>query len=282
MKLSARSDFRVRDRHILLAFIGGIAVAICWGRLAFASDDIGVTGLFEGRLGANVGELLAIAALVSVVSRFRDEDLLSQSDLLAIAVTSLVFAVPALRAAALPVTVVGLVFFPKRDLRLSSIGQLLLALAFYEWLGRILFNLFSPVVLQVEAATVQALLSLFGGFTRDGPTIIAANGRGIYIETDCSAFHSLSLATLIWISLIKAQALPLQKFQWLVLATMAGATISLNTARLALLAQSRAQSDSLLMFNYWHYGQGYAIISLIMLAVMLGIFLGGQMLVQRR
>ena len=108
-------------------------------------------------------------------------------------------------------TVVGLLFLPRRDARLSSIGQLLLALVFYEWLGRILFNLASPFVLTAETTAVQELLSLFGDFTRDNLIIRAANGHGIRIETGCSAFHNLSFATLVWISLIKLETLEMKK-----------------------------------------------------------------------
>jgi exosortase/archaeosortase family protein len=141
---------------------------------------------------------------------------------------------------------------------------------FYEWLGRILFNLVSPYVLTAETTAVQLLLSPFGEFTRENLSISAPNGHRIYIETSCSAFHSLSFATLVWISLIKLETLELRRFHWWILAAMAAATIALNTTRIAFMAQSQS------VLAYWHDGPGATILSLIMLAVMLGIFLGGR------
>ena len=262
--------FEVRDRHILMAFAGVLLILICWERLT-----IGGAGLWElfaldrrGRVG--FGELLAMAALFSVIVQLGDDALLSRCELLAIASVSLFFAVPAFEAASIPVTVVGLLFLRRRDARLSSIGQLLLALVFYEWLGRILFNLASPFVLTAETIAVQELLSLFGDFTRDNLIIKAANGYGIRIETGCSAFHNLSFATLVWISLIKLETLEMKRLNWWILAAMAAATIALNTTRIAFMAQSQS------LRAYWHDGPGATIVSLTMLAVMLGVFLGGR------
>jgi exosortase/archaeosortase family protein len=272
-----------QDRDILIAFVGGLAFAIFWGRLTFVADEVGIAALFEDRhAGASIGEFLALIALTTLSFSLHDERVLTPIDLVAIALASAAFAIPSLSATSIPTTVIGLLFFWKRDIRLSSIGQLLLALVFYEWLGRIIFDFLSPVILNIETIAVQAMLSPLGGFTRDFTTLKAANGHAIYIDNGCSAFRSVSLAALIWISLIKVQTPTLKRAQWRILAAMVAVTIVLNTARLALLAESRASSDSLDMFNYWHGGPGYGIISFAMLAAMLGIFLGGQLLSRPR
>jgi hypothetical protein len=262
---------RVRDRHILLAFIGGIAVAICWRGLS-----PGLDALLEERSGIGVGELSAIAALISVVLRFRNDELLSSADLLAISGTSLAFAVPSKEAASAPLAIVGCLFVFRRDLRLASIGQLLLALAFYEWLGQILFHILSPLVLRAEAFTVYALLSPFGRFTLNGLVIAATNGHAISIGSACSAFHNLSLATLMWLSLIKLETLKLKRSDLWILAAMAAATVALNTVRMALMAQSRP------MYEFWHNGSGATIVAVTMLSALIGIFLSGRSLAPAR
>jgi hypothetical protein len=260
--------FEVRDRHILMAFAGVILIAICCEKITYTD----LSGLFafdpRGRVG--LGEPLAMVALFSVIVQLGDDALLSRGELLAIASVSLFFAFPAFRAASIPMTVVGLLFLPRSDARLSSIGQLLLALVFFEWLGKILFNLASPIVLTAETIAVQELLSLFGDFSRDNLTINAANGHRIYIEIGCSAFHNLSFATLVWISLIKLETLEMKRFHGWIFAAMAAATIALNTTRIAFMAQSQS------LYAYWHDGPGATIVSLTMLAVMLGVFLAGR------
>jgi hypothetical protein len=264
----------VRDVHVLMAFLAGLAIAVCW-RSSSSIFYGGIPGaILIGRSGIGAGELLVMAVLVLLIFRSRNDDLLSTSDIFVIAVTSIAFAIPYSRAASVPLTIVGIRFLFRRDARLYSIGQLLLALAFYEWLGPMFFHLVSPFVLKAEALAVEALLTPLGGFTHDGLTISASNGHGIYLEEGCSAFHNLSFATLIWISLLKLETLTMKRCHWLVLAAMAGVTVMLNTTRIALMAQSDA------MYEFWHNGSGATIVSFSMLAVILGICLGGLRLAE--
>ncbi len=279
MNVNGRQGVRVHDRHVLMAFIAALAVAIYsspppFGKSlgdSFYAGFVRDSVFFQYLLSAGAGEMIVIAALFAVTLQLGDDELLSRGDLLAIALASLAFLLPSTKAIAIPMIVAGLIFLPRRDARLSSIGQLLLAFAFYKGLGRILFNFVSPIVLPVETAAVQMLLSPFGQFTWDNLTISAANGHRIYVEAGCSAFHNVSLATLLWISLLKLETLELKRFHWGILTAMASATIALNTTRIAMMAQSRS------MLEYWHAdGPGATIISFVMLAAMLGIFLGGR------
>jgi hypothetical protein len=260
-----------------MAFAGVLVIVTCLEKLTIGGA--GLSGLLvfgrTGGEGVGLGELLAMAALFSVIIQLGDEAVLSGGELLAIALASVFFVFPKFTAASIPITIVGLLLLPRRDARLSSIGQLLLALVFYEWLGRILFLLAAPFVVPVETAAAQALLSLFGDFPRDNLTIRAANGHSIYLDTGCSAFKNLSFAALVWMSLIKLETLEIRRFHWWILAAAAFATIVLNTTRIAFMAQSRS------MYEYWHTGPGATIVSLTMLAVMLGIFLGRHLLPTR-
>ena len=261
----------VRDRHVFMAFVAGLAVAICWRSSMAGSLGQVAAAILKDRSGVGAAELLVIGVTLSVVFALRDENLLLRSDLLTIAVTALAFALPFRLAAIVPLTAVALKLMLRSDPRLSSIGQLLLALAFYEWLGPALFHLLSPVALQVETTAVQALLAPLGGFTRDGLTISGgANGHSIAIEEGCSAFHNLSLATLIWLSLVKLETLTMRPLHWRLLAAMAAATVALNTVRIAVMAQSYP------LYDYWHNGAGVPILSAAMLGTILAVFLVGR------
>ena len=194
---------------------------------------------------------------------------MTASDLLAIAVTGGAFAFPLRLAASVPLTVVGVKLLFRRDPLASSFGQILLALAFYEWLGPAIFHLLSPWMLKLESIGVQAVLTPLGGFARDDLVISTGGDHGIMIEEGCSAFQNVSLASLIWISLVKLETLTMRTAHLWICAAMAAATIALNTVRLALMAQSPS------MFDFWHNGGGVPIVSFTMLATMLLVCLGG-------
>ena len=244
----------LRDRDVALAFVAGLIVA---------------ADLFERGSGIGAAELLAIAVLGTLAFRFRRESLLTRSDLAVVAVASLAFALPLRLAAGIPLTLVGVKFIFGSDPRVRSFGQILLALAFYEWLGPLIFHLLSPWVLKAETIAVQAVLTPVGGFARDGLVISTGGDHSIVIEEGCSAFQNVSLASLIWISLVKLETLTLRTPHLWICAAMAAATVALNTVRLAMMAQSYP------MYEFWHNGGGVPIVSIAMLGAMLIICLGG-------
>jgi hypothetical protein len=266
---------RLRDRDILLGFIVGLAIAIGWRGSTVGSVSELSADFMQGRAGVGAAELLAIAVLAVLAFRFGGDSLLTPGDLATIALSSLAFALPLRLAAIVPVTAVGVKLLFRRDPRVSSCGQLLLALAFYEWFGPAIFHLLSPWVLKAETIGVQAVLAPLGGFVRDDLTISASNGHSIAIEEGCSAFHNVSLATLIWISLVKLETLTMRPVHIWICVAMAAATVALNTARIAAMAQSYV------MYDFWHNGAGVSIVSIAMLAAMLIICLGGLRLSAR-
>jgi hypothetical protein len=231
--------------------------------------------LFKDRSGIGAAELLALAVLGTLAFRFRRESLLTRSDLAVVAIASLALALPFRSAATIPLTLIGvkLVFGP--DPRVRSFGQILLALAFYEWLAPLTFHLLSPWVLKAETIAVQAVLAPVGGFARDGLVISPGGGYGLVIDEGCSAFHNVSLASLIWISLVKLETLTLRTAHLWICAAMAAATVALNTMRLALMAQSYP------MYQFWHNGAGVPIVSTAMLGAVLVVCLGGLRITAR-
>ena len=88
-----------------------------------------------------------------------------------------------------------------------------------------MFHLASPLVLQAETSAVQVALAPLGGFSREGLVIAGSTDHGIVIEEGCSAFHNLSLSTLIWISLIKLETLTMKSVHFWLTAAMTASTI---------------------------------------------------------
>jgi hypothetical protein len=274
MALDARAGVEdapagLRDRDVAFAFVAGLVVAICWRESAADSFSGLSADFFKARSGIGAAELLALAVLGTLAFRFHGESLLTRSDLAVLAVASMAFALPLRQAASIPVTLVGVKLVFGSDPRVRSFGQILLALAFYEWLGPLIFHLLSPWVLRAETIAVQVVLAPMGGFTRDGLMISTGGDHSLIIEEGCSAFQNVSLASLIWISLIKLETLTLRTSHLWICAAMAAATVALNTTRLALMAQSYP------MYEFWHNGAGVPIVSTAMLGAMLIICLGG-------
>lgn len=259
---------RTRERHLLVAFLSGLAMALCWRAFAVGSIEQFFGSFLSDRSGIGAAEVLALAVLFYLAMGVSEDEALTKVDCLLLAGSAVFFVVPARIFAAAPLLLVGTKLTFRKVARLSSIGQLLLALAFYEWVSPALFHFVSPFVLRAETAAVQGLLLLQGGFFRDGLIIGHPGGPGLYLEETCSAFHNVSLAALIWLSLLKLDGLTIKGSDVVSLAAMAGVTVALNTLRIALMAQS----DD--MFAYWHYGLGGDIIAFAMLASTLGVFLG--------
>jgi exosortase/archaeosortase family protein len=255
---------KIRDRHVMLAFAGCVAFSTLWQRIVVGG--IG-TGSFDRIFDVGAAEAVALFALCLLATQMKNDTLLSRVDLLIITVLSLAFVLPSLKSASLAMLAVALMFVARRDARLTSIGQLLLALVSYHHIGRLIFDFFAPYVLPLETIAVSTILMPLGNFSRDGVLISGPNGHTIYVEAGCSAFHNITIAVLIWLALIKLERLQFLRSDWLVLATMIGTTIILNTIRIALMAQSPT------MLEYWHDGAGVAIVSVTMLAAMLAISL---------
>ena len=254
----------IRDRHVMFAFAGCVALAL----LGDVSDALGTGSIYQVlNPSLKAGEALAIFALFSVITRMGNDTLLSRVDLLSIAGLGVAFALPSVKCASVAISAMALMFVARRDARLIAIAQLLFALVTYRFLGRLLFDLLAPHALRLETVAVAMLLSLFGNFSRDGFSIVGPNGHTIFIDTGCSAFHNITVAALIWLALIKIERLQFLRSDWWALAAMIGATILVNTIRIALMAQSPA------MLHYWHDGPGVAVFSVALLVFLLAISL---------
>src|ERR1700683_5235510 len=140
----------LRDRDVLLAFVAGLVLAVSWRSTMVRSFSEFWAAVLKDRSGIGAAVLLAFIVMAWLIFRLRRESVLSSSDLIVIATTRITFAFPARVTASIPLTAVGLKLLFQRDPRVRSVGQ---ALAWYEWLGPVLFHLASPLVLQAETST---------------------------------------------------------------------------------------------------------------------------------
>ena len=103
-------------------------------------------------------------------------------------------------------TAAGLYFLRRspRNAQLASVAQLLLAISCYELWGRLLFKIVSAPIIQAEMSVISKFGQWLGyDFDLDGILLVSPNGWSIFMMEDCSSFHNISLAVLVWLSLIK-------------------------------------------------------------------------------
>jgi hypothetical protein len=137
-----------------------------------------------------------------------------------------------------------------------------LAVSCYELWGRILFKIVSAPIVQVEVSVV-ANFGRWLGFNLglDGIRFISPNGWSIFMMEDCSSFHNISLAVLVWLSLIKLGGAKATGLTATALCAGISAIVCLNALRILLMTPSE---DA---YHFWHYGNGAMIFSCLTLAV---------------
>ena len=214
----------------------------------------------------NTSEFLALLAIYSVCKWEDHSIVLSKLDFVIIAACALFLLLPTQRLPLIGATAAGLYFwFWRRSLpgvELASVGQLLLAISCYELWGPLFFRVVSAPVMRAEVS-VAANFGRWLGFNLglDGIRLVSPNGWSIFMMQGCSSFHNVSLAVLVWLSLIKLGGAKATRLT--VMALCAGITgiICLNGMRLLLMSPSEEA------YLFWHNGNGAIIFSCVTLAV---------------
>jgi len=155
-------------------------------------------------------------------------------------------------------TIAGLYFWLRRphNAQLAQVGQLWLAISVYESLGRLFFKLVSAPIIQAEVSIIAKVGPLLGfAVSLDGIRLTSPNGWFIYILESCSSFHNVSLAILVWLSLVKLGRAEIRGRQLIALGAAILAIICLNVLRILLMTPSQE------FFFFWHDGNGTIIFS---------------------
>jgi hypothetical protein len=257
-----RSIANPTDRTILVVAVLLIFTAGLWNVFIGSYNEFGPIGWLTDNFGLNIGEILAIAALLKIIAGIGKKSVLRHADLVMLVVLLVGTTTPYRSVAWISATAIGLVFMLRRrnEPSLSSIGQILIAGAIHELWGPKLFIVIAPFFVNLEAAIAAKLLTTFStGYSTQYNLIMAPDGYTIAINAGCSAFHNLSLGALIWISIIKFRRLYFTRLDFAALAGTFVAVILINEIRIMLMARSYAD------FVYWHEGPGVTIVSVAML-----------------
>ena len=241
-----------RDLSILAVFsLGTFAAAAAQHVLLEASDGSGSS------IEMSVGELFAVAAIIRCLLTFRTGGVaLTRRDvglLVAAAVPWLVFEEHAIF---LSFTIAGLAIYARGTARpiLGDLAQVWLAVSAYELWGKLLFKLVAPWVIALETGLVASVgRMIMPGLTMRGIELRTGADWSIYIREGCSSFHNMSLAVLIWLSVLRIGDAPIDRGALRALAESIALVVAANVARILLMIPSREA------YLFWHEGVGSAL-----------------------
>lgn len=208
----------------------------------------------------NVGEAFGLAASVSLIlAAARERTMLTGADIAVLLLSALAWFVPEQHGVYLATTVAGawLLVKGRSAARWAEIGQIWLALSFYELWGKLVFKLAYQAIEVVEVGLLYRIGRLFyGGLGVDGASLNVRDDWSIVILEGCSSFHNLSLAVLIWLSILKIARHPADAPAFRALGVSACSVVAINIARILAMLPSREA------YLFWHDGTGSAVVAL--------------------
>ncbi len=263
--LSAKAWFRPTDADVLLVYVlalfaaGGIQHFL-WTYSDSALQAFRSRSLFE----VNVGEFFAFVAIYSLIKGKSGDIALTKIDFFTLSAGAMFFLPPEpLHLPFIGATIVGIYLWRRRPYspQLASVGQLLLAVSAYEIWGPLFFRLVSAPIIQLEVALIAKAGQLLGfGLETDGILLRSPSGWSVFIMDACSSFHNVSLAVLVWLSLLKLARVEPKRWQLAALALGVIAIIGLNALRILLMTPSEEG------YVFWHEGAGAILFSCLTLA----------------
>ena len=258
---SAVFPLRLTDADVVLLF--AFAFLAVGGIQRFA--DAYAQGAFPAFASMfSTSELLALLAIYSVCKSENGSIVLSKLDFVVIAACALFLLLPSQRLPFIGATAAGLYFWRRspRGGQLASVGQLLLAISCYELWGPLVFKILSAPVIQAEVSVVSNFGRWLGfNLSLDGIRLVSANGWSIFMMEGCSSFHNVSLAVLVWLTLIKLGEAKATGVTMIALCAGIIGIICLNGLRILLMTPSEEA------YVFWHDGNGAVIFSCITLAL---------------
>jgi exosortase/archaeosortase family protein len=253
------------DADLIFAYSLSIIVAAVVGKwIGFPDAHATVAGIALNIADINAGEALAACAMASIAFGARRTLALTATDILVIIAAALFFLPPApSNSPFIGATLAGLYFWRgRRDIpALASLGQLWIAISAHAAWGPFVFRIISEPILRLETLTIAALGRAAGlGLVVRDAELAAPSGWSVYILGPCSSFHNLSLAVLVWLSLLKLGRDPIKSSAWAALFLGAVLIIILNILRILLMMGSEAD------YYYWHDGPGRSLFICLTLA----------------
>lgn len=261
---------RVNDRVVLaVVFVVLFSLNYAGNLIGAVTNAFAVDNDLTHSRTASGAEILGFVAIAVVLKDLKTDRVLRCWDFLAILGITIASLYPSSVSRAIAMTCLGLLFIPRSDKRITSLGQLCIGLVWIDFWGPLVLNLIGRWMLPVETALAYLPLSLFGPFSLNG--LVISNGAGFAIKViePCSAFHNTIIAAFIWLSLIKIQRLRFQVEHFVILAVGLIVVVLLNTARIGVMAVSLNE------YLFWHMGPGLWIVKIVMLTAVLGLYYFG-------
>ncbi len=146
---------------------------------------------------------------------------------------------------------------------------IMLAISLRVPVSDICLKLFSGALLEFDAATTLYFLHIIGFQSiREGNIIIGPGGHELFIMTGCASFTNISLALLLWFSLVRSKILRWRAYLSLYIIPLVLFVMTINMARLSMMAISREQ------YFFYHDGIGADIVNgVILLSALVFAFL---------
>jgi exosortase/archaeosortase family protein len=159
----------------------------------------------------------------------------------------------------------GLIASPAGSTVLRASAILISLSTFLLW-GRVFLALGAGPMLAADAQ----FLSWISGLSVSGNIVTASDGSTFVIAPGCSSLHNISLAIILWVTAIAWFERPVTIRLLGLLTLTVVASILVNAVRLALIGWNPRS------FDYWHIGDGAAMIGWAALIVMTGIIYTGM------
>ena len=210
---------------------------------------------------------LAIAAGLALLWNAPGRSTVARGDgvILSLAVLAALLPVPAASSAAMT----GIAAWvrwrsaPNSSLRRASTIFFSLT-AFLLW-GRIGLNWGAGPLLAADARFVALIAD-----TRSvGNSVFFADGTNFIIAPACSSLHGVSLALILWTTVVQFFAVRIDARVWTTLALAVLGSIAVNGIRLAVIARNPHE------FDYWHTGTGGALFGWVALTVIVAVVYKG-------
>lgn len=147
-----------------------------------------------------------------------------------------------------------------------SASLIALALAFRVPLSDTLLKISADFLLRFDAFATEKLLA-FSGFTasRTGNIVRVDGEHDLLVMTGCASFTNISLALLLWFTLVRAQGPAWKNSNYLVLGLLAVLVLMMNLVRLSLMTLSREN------YFFYHEGTGADIIDALIVFVAIAL-----------
>lgn len=215
----------------------------------------------------NVGEAFAMAALLCQILAVPGRGMtLTRSDRAVLVVSALAWFIPEQHGVYLATTLAGGWFLlrGRADRRWAGIGQIWLALSIYELWGKLVFKILYQSIEGIEVGLISGIGRLvYGGIGAEGASLSVRSDWAIVVLEGCSSFHNLSLAVLVWLSILTIAERPVSRAALAVLATSFGFVVTINVARILAMLPSREA------YHFWHDGTGSSLVAVASVVAMI-------------